>query len=91
VKIDSFPFTRYGTIRGRVLTLSDDAVNIEKDGLVYSAIVEIAKTALSVDGKLVNLSPGMAVTVEVKTGKRRLIEFLMSPLMKYQAESARER
>ena len=41
--------------------------------------------------KLVDLVPGMAVTVEVKTGKRRLIEYFLSPLMEYQDESVRER
>jgi len=37
------------------------------------------------------LSPGMAVTVEIKTGSRRLIEFLLSPVMRYRHESLRER
>jgi hemolysin D len=41
--------------------------------------------------KIVNLTPGMAVTVEVKMGKRRLIEFLLSPLLKYKNEAVRER
>ena len=46
---------------------------------------------MQVDGKLVNLSPGMAVTVEIKTGTRRVIEYLMSPLLRYRQESLRER
>jgi hemolysin D len=49
------------------------------------------KSAIQVGEKLVNLSPGMAVTVEVKTGKRRLIEFILSPLMRYKQESLGER
>ncbi len=40
---------------------------------------------------MINLSPGMSVTVEVKTGKRRLIEYVLSPLMQYADESVRER
>jgi hemolysin D len=40
---------------------------------------------------MVNLAPGMAVTVEIKTGKRRLIEYLMSPLLRYKQESLHER
>jgi hemolysin D len=43
------------------------------------------------EDKLVNLSPGMAVSVEIKTGQRRLIEFFLSPLLKYGQESIRER
>ena len=44
-----------------------------------------------VEKKLVNLTPGMAVTVEVRMGQRRLIEFLLNPLLRYKDESARER
>lgn len=43
------------------------------------------------EGKQVLLSPGMAVTVEIKTGQRRVIEYLMSPLLKSVQESLRER
>jgi hemolysin D len=46
---------------------------------------------MRIEDKMVNLAPGMAVTVEIKTGKRRLIEYLMSPLLRYQQESLRER
>jgi hemolysin D len=46
---------------------------------------------IQVDGKPVNLSPGMAVTVEIKTGQRRIIEYLLSPLLKSMRESLRER
>ena len=38
-----------------------------------------------------NLSPGMAVTVEIKTGSRAVISYLLSPLLRYQHESMRER
>jgi hemolysin D len=46
---------------------------------------------MQVEDKLVNLSPGMAVTVEIKTGSRRVIEYLLSPLLRYKQESLRER
>jgi hemolysin D len=46
---------------------------------------------MQIEDKMVNLAPGMAVTVEIKTGKRRLIEYLMSPLLRYRQESLRER
>lgn len=91
VKLDAFPYTRYGYIDADVITLSDDAVPIEDLGLAYAANVRLAKTSLNVEGREVNLSAGMAVTVEIKTGKRRVIEFLLSPLLRYKSESARER
>jgi len=51
----------------------------------------LATSVIGVDGRDVKLSPGMAVTVEVKTGERRVIEYLLSPLLRYRSESARER
>jgi hemolysin D len=92
VKIEAFPFTRYGVIDGKVLTLSKDAVPIEKVGLVYTARVNLAKSTLRVENdKEVYLSPGMNVTVEIKTGQRRLIEYFLSPLLQAGRESIRER
>ena len=49
------------------------------------------RSTIQVEDKMVNLSPGMAVSVEIKTGRRRLIEFFLSPLLKYGQESIRER
>jgi hemolysin D len=58
---------------------------------VYAARVGMARSTIQVDDKLVNLSPGISVTVEVKIGHRRLIEFFLSPLLKFGQESIRER
>lgn len=60
-------------------------------GLVYTARVQLNKRTMQVEGKTINLTPGMAVTVEIKTGKRRLIEYFLSPLLQYKDESLRER
>jgi hemolysin D len=49
------------------------------------------RSTIQVEGRQVNLSPGMAVTVEIKTGQRRMIEYLLSPLLKSVKESMRER
>ncbi|MDF2459850.1 MAG: putative Type secretion rane fusion protein HlyD [Nitrospira sp.] len=95
IKIETFPFTVYGTIPGTVLTVSDDAVPIDKDkpadSLVFATRVSLARGTIPVEGKVVHLSPGMAVTVEIKTGRRRVIEYLLSPVLKTLQESLRER
>lgn len=92
IKIESFPFTRYGVIDGHVVSLSGDAVPVEKVGLVYTARVSLARHTMRVEnGKDIRLSPGMAVTVEIKTGQRRLIEYFLSPLLRGVKEAARER
>lgn len=91
VKVETFLFTKYGTLPGKVTQVSSDAIQDEKLGLVYSTRVKLAKDTLQVENKTVRLTPGMAVTVEVKTGTRRVIEYFLSPLMQYGQESFRER
>ncbi len=91
VKFETFQYTKYGTVRARVTSVSHDAINDEKRGLIYSARVRMDKASIDVDGMPVSLSPGMAVTVEVKTGKRRVIDYFLSPLRVHASESLRER
>lgn len=91
VKVETFPYTKYGTLHGTVMQVSSDAIQDEKLGLIYSTRVRLHKDSLRVENKDVRLSPGMAVTVEVKTGTRRVIEYFLSPLMQYGNESLRER
>lgn len=91
VKVETFPYTKYGTIPAKVVHVSNDAINDEKRGLIYAARVKLSKATMRVEKKVVNLSPGMAVTAEIKTGKRRVIEYFLSPLMQYKDESLRER
>lgn len=91
VKVETFPFTKYGTLHGKVTQVSSDAIQDEKLGLIYSTRVKLAKDTLRVENKVVRLTPGMAVTVEVKTGTRRVIEYFLSPLMQVASESLRER
>ncbi len=91
IKVETFPFTQYGTLDAEVIDVSSDAVTDEKKGLIYAARVLMKDATIRVNNKMVNLTPGMAVTVEVKTGTRRLIEFVLSPLLKYRDEGLRER
>lgn len=91
IKVETFPFTKYGTLDAEVIDVSGDAVTDEQKGLIYAARVLIKESSIQVGDKRVNLTPGMAVTVEVKTGTRRLIEFVLSPLLKYRDEGLRER
>ncbi len=91
IKVDTFPFTKYGTIAGRIVDLSRDAVADAQRGLVYKMRVLMQRSRIEIDHRPVPLSPGMKVTVEAKTGTRRLIEFFLSPLLRYASESVRER
>jgi len=116
VKVDAFPFTRFGTVAGTVIKVSRDAVEEREaqglsdnpaasrgngqpqsssggrgQSLVFPATIKLNSSSIDVDGKLIPLSPGMAVTVEVRTGERRAIDYLLSPLRDVVSSSARER
>jgi len=91
IKVNTFSFTKYGIIDAEVVGVTADAMIDEAKGLVYKLRLKLQKSEMRVDGRSVSLLPGMAVSAEVKTGKRRLIEFVMAPLMRYSNESARER
>jgi len=112
IKVDTFNFTRYGLLNGKVLNVSSDAITRQKpqdksadknlgtesttseptgQEMIYAARVSLDQRQMQVEDKLVNLSPGMAVTVEIKTGSRRIIGYLLSPVLKYKQEMLRER
>lgn len=91
IKVESFPYTRYGYIEGVVESVSHDAIQDEKLGLVYQARVKMATTVIEVNGVNVNLTSGMALTAEINTGKRRVIDYILDPLKAGTAEAMRER
>lgn len=91
IKLETFPFTRYGTVRATVDKVTQDAVNDEKRGAIFPATLKLQQTTIDVDGKAIALAPGMNVTAEIKTGKRRVIEFLLSPIQRAGSEGLRER
>ncbi len=90
-KIDSFPFTKYGYIEGKVKKIERASVKDEQMGDIYPTIIELASHHIEVDGKLVRLLPGMSGMVDIKTGKRRLIEYIVAPFLRYKDEALKER
>jgi len=91
VKIDTFEYTKYGTVPAHVTHVSRDAIEDEKKGLIYSVKVALDANTLDVDGKPVVLTPGMSAMVDIKTGTRRVIEYVLSPLIRHGRESLHER
>ena len=91
IKIQTFPFARYGIVPATITKMGADAVIDEKQGAIYSMHLTLEKNTLSVNGKAVPLSAGMSVTAEIKTGKRRVISFFLEPLMRRAQESIGER
>jgi hemolysin D len=91
VKVAAFDYTRYGTLAGKVASVSHDAIEDKERGLLYSVKVLLDQPTLEVQGRVVTLMPGMAVSVEIKTGSRRIIEYILSPVLRHERESLHER
>lgn len=91
IKLETFPYTRYGTVGATVKTVASDAVTDDKRGALFPVTLILQKTRIDGDGKDIKLSPGMNLTAEIKTGQRRIIEFLMSPVQRAGSEALRER
>jgi len=73
------------------LNVSSDAIADEKKGLIYVAHIHLDQTTINTGDKTIPLTPGMAVGAEIKTGKRRLIEYFLAPFVEYQKGSLKER
>jgi hemolysin D len=101
IKVDTFTFTRYGLIDGKLLSVSPDSTPVEAGASDapgarsrepgFTARVGLDRTSMKIGDQVVPLRPGMAVTVEINTGERRIIDYLLSPLLRYTQESMRER
>ena len=91
MNLDAFPFTRYGTLKGVVAHVSPDATVDQQRGLVFPVRVRLIQKVLNVDGHAAVLTAGMSARVEVITGRRRVIDYLWSPVAKAAGEAGRER
>lgn len=91
VKLDAFPFSRYGTVPGRVVSVSPDAVPDDKLGLVYVVRVALDRTHVDRGDKPVTLVPGMTATADIVTGNRSYLSYLTSPVAEAGGSALRER
>lgn len=91
VKVETFSFTKFGTVKGEIFSVSGDAIEDEKHGRIYSSRIRLKSDHMQIKDQRLALSPGMSVTAEIKTDQRRVIDFFLSPLQQSLQESLRER
>ena len=116
IKVDAFPFTRFGALHGKVVNIASAAIaeqdakralanatasaNVapeaptapgQPESFVFPVAVSLDETAMKIDNANIPLTPGMTVTVEIRTDSRRVIDYLLSPLAKIGSEALRER
>ncbi len=115
IKIEAFPFTRYGTIEAVVTRIASDAIPLPEamaaegntqpqpqdskgsagaqrvQNLYFPVTLKLSQSTIFTEGKSVPLAPGMAITAEIKTEQRRLLDYLLSPLKKVGSTAVKER
>jgi len=92
-KVETFDFTRYGYLSGEVQWVGTDAVQDQKLGPVYPIRIRLdaTRTPKLVNGRNGEVAAGMSITSDIRTDERRLIEYLLAPMLRYQQEAMRER
>ena len=96
IKLDAYPFQKYGTMDGKVRYISHDTMTRQQPPTIENPNSTYYRARISVNGKLhrtprnFRLIPGMVAQVEIKVGRRRVIEYVIHPLIKMFDEAARE-
>ncbi len=93
VKLDAYPFQRYGTLNGSLASISPDSLPFSPDKpsqLVYRARVKITDAARALVQRGIRLRPGMVVTAQIKTGKHSIISYILNPILRIGNESLKE-
>jgi len=91
IKIDTYEYTKYGTVPATIIHISQDAISDEKRGLIYSIKLLLKNTVIDFENKQLKISPGMSGNIDIKIGSRRVIEYVLAPLLQHQRESFNER
>jgi len=91
VKLDAFPYSRYGLLEGEVQSIANDAVQDKKLGLAFVARIRLRTNRMWIDSRWIALTPGMAATAEIRTGKQSVAQYFLGPLIEGAQESMRER
>jgi hemolysin D len=91
IKVETFSFQKYGTLPAEVNVVATEAVEDPNRGLIYRVLLSSDKDYFMVEDKKIALLPGMAVTAEIKTRQKRVIEYFLDPFRTYVSEGLRER
>ncbi len=91
IKVDAFNFQKFGTLKGKVREISPDAIEDKERGQLYRVMVSLDEEKLHMDNRDLQVYPGMAVSAEIKTRKKRIIDFFLEPFQTYKSEALRER
>ena len=94
IKITAYDFSIYGGLDGKIVEISADTI-VDKDSKegksYYRVLVKTDKNYLERKGKKLPIIPGMIATVDIVTGKKTILDFILKPILKVKQESLHER
>ncbi len=94
IKITAYDFSIYGGLDGKIIEISADSIvdKDSKDGKsYYRVLLKTNKNYLEKRGKKLPIIPGMVATVDIVTGKKTILDFLLKPILKVKQDSLHER
>jgi hemolysin D len=93
IKLESYPFQKYGTLNGKLDVISADSVPLkegEKSSLVYRARVRLIDPPAEIARHGLHLRPGLVASAEIKTGRRSIFSYVLNPILRTADEGMRE-
>ncbi|MCV0428733.1 MAG: HlyD family type I secretion periplasmic adaptor subunit [Roseibium sp.] len=92
VKVDAYPFTRFGHIEGTITAISPDSTMLEGERQpAYTVDISLEANSLEVEGNTYPITSGMQVAVDIRTGDRVILDYFLSPIRASVSETLRER
>lgn len=91
VKVETYNFQKFGVLNGKVREISPDSIEDKERGRIFRVMVDLEDEALHYDNKNLKVYPGMSVSAEIKTRKKKVIDFFLEPFQTYKSEALRER
>lgn len=93
VKLEAYPFQKYGTLNGKLAVISADSIPLkegDESKLVYRAQVKLTDLPHELSAKGLRIRPGLVATAEIKTGKRSIASYILNPILRTADEGMRE-
>lgn len=82
VKVTAYDFAIYGSLKGKVVTISPDSITDKRDNTYYIVRVQTEKKYFGTEEKPLNITPGMTLNVDIITGKKTVMQYILKPILK---------
>ena len=91
VKVSAYDFSIYGGLDGVLEQISADTIEDKRGEFYYQVKVRTPKTAIVYHGESLPIMPGMMTTVDIMTGKKTVLDYLLKPILKAKQNALREK